>query len=413
MLKIRKSNVIRSLEIEVPFSKSISTRLLIMNALSDGLVTYDQLSDSDDSLRLKKNLEWIENCNISGIPTVLDAGNSGAVLRFMTAYLSLVPGNCLITGSKRLKERPIKELVMTLRNLGAHIEYAAESGRCPLLIRGGKLKGGETTMDLSQSSQFASAVLLVASETKNGVRLRFGDSPPSMSYINMTAELLRKAGIHVVARNNSLHVLPSAFKKVKIANEKDWSAASFWYELLMVSEVNEVFIPQLKKSELQGDAILPDVFQLLGIKTEFSLEGAKLSKGTKTTEKFSFDFRDNIDLALPVIFACAIRRQKAEFTGLDNLIYKESDRLTALLEILKSMNVRHRGDRQTTLELTGSEANKPGILDCRNDHRLIMSLVLLALHFGEIELKNHEEVEKSYPKFWEEMRKAGVEIINN
>ncbi|MDZ7741362.1 MAG: hypothetical protein U5Q03_06355 [Bacteroidota bacterium] len=411
MLKLKAGKIKKHASVEIPCSKSISTRLLMLHALSDGLVSYEELSEADDAVRLKRALYWIGHCNKSGIPMVIDAGNSGAVMRFLVAYLCLVPGTWMITGSDRLKERPVKELVEALRSLGADIAYAGEEEKCPLLIRGGKLKGGEVDVDLSRSSQFASAILMIAPETTEGISMRFSAGLPSMSYLDMTVKMLEHAGVGIEKRRNGFRIEAASYRNVLIPCEKDWSAAAFWYESLLVSGMESILIKGLQGSELQGDALLPALFEGMGVKSEFLEEGLKISRKASKIQKLHIDLSQNIDLALPLILGCSLNKQEAKFTGLANLKYKESDRLEALHEYLDNMQIDYHSDHKTFVELKTSEPQNPGVFNCRNDHRLIMSLAPLALFFGEIELKNHEEVEKSYPDFWEEIVKTGIELI--
>ncbi len=411
MLKLKAVKKKKQASVDIPYSKSMSTRLLMLQALSDGLVSYAGLSDADDAARLKKALYWIDNCNKSAVPLIIDAGNSGAVMRFLTAYLTLVPGTWMITGSDRLKERPVMELVDALNSLGADVKYAVDENKIPLIIRGGKLPGGEVTLDLTRSSQFASALLMIVAETIQGIHIRFDSVPPSMPYIDMTVNLLELAGLSIEKGKQSLRIEPAPFRKVQIHCEKDWSAAAFWYECLLVSGMEFILLKGLQASKLQGDAVLPVLMEKLGVESELLKEGMKISRKAPKNENTQIDLTQNIDLALPLILGCSLNKQKVRFTGLGNLKYKESDRMEALLECLDKMHINFQSDRKSFVELKVSEARNPGVLDGRSDHRLIMSLAPLALHFGEIDLKNHEEVEKSYPGFWEEIKKLGIDIV--
>jgi 3-phosphoshikimate 1-carboxyvinyltransferase len=410
MLKIIAPSVFEVNEVEIPFSKSISTRLAILNKLSDGKISYDFMSDVDDAARLVRILERIENCSISSIPSVIDAGNSGAVMRFLAAFLAILPGKWLLTGSKRLKERPIGDLVESLRMLGAHIEYKEKESFCPVLINGKKLKGGRVKINVSKSSQFASALLLIANEFEQGLTMELVGKPTSLPYLDMSVDLMKLSGLEIRREQSIIQINPGLYHKVRLENEKDWSAASFWYMFFLFSKESRFLIKGLKDSKLQGDAILPRLFAELGIQTTFVDEGVMLHKSESSDALISFDFVNHIDLAVPVILSAAVKGFKADFTGLGNLKIKESDRFGALIEVLNRMQPTFKTDKLDSIQLKGGNPVYPGKLNCFNDHRLIMAYSSLAMCFGQIVLSDFQQIEKSYPSYFKELENLGFEL---
>lgn len=412
-LTIRIKNRTIKSTVVLPASKSISARLLLLNKLSDGKISFHNLSSSDDAKLMERHLDLIENCDASAVPTMIDAKNSGAVMRFLTAYLSVTPGTWLITGSSRLKERPVGQLVDALQLLGADIQYVENDGYCPVLIHGKKLKGGKVSLDTSQSSQHVTALLLVANELENGIEIDLKSRISSLPFINLTISILQKAGGEVEMDQGMIRVVPTPYKKTCIDIENDWPSTSFWFEIAALSEKAEVKLPGLYQDSLQGESILPELFAWLGIKTEYQEEGILIRKTGRPRASLQVNFRDHIDLALPYIVTSVILQREAEFTGLENLKIKESDRFGDLLQILSSMNASYETDGQSWIRIKPGELSPPGIIDCQNDHRFVMSVAPLALVFDVIEISNYADVDKSYPGFWNDIREAGFDLKDN
>lgn len=412
-LRILRSEKKKFVQVLLPASKSISTRLCVLKALYPDKIHVENMSEADDVRLMEKNLNAIKTCSDSSIPLVIDAGNSGAVMRFLTAYASVYPGKRLITGSKRLKERPLGPLVDSLKSLEADIQYAGEAGFIPLLINGKELEGSKVSTDPGVSSQFVSALLLIANELPDGLELILEKEAASGGYIDLTIGILKKAGIRIEHLNEAIILRKSKLEKTTYHVESDWASASFWYEFVCFSPDTEIILKGLERKSSQPEAILPELFAMLGAETTFDVDGISIRKVSAPLKKISYDFRDNPDLALPFITATALGGSDAYFSGLENLKYKESDRLDALIDLLTRLSVALDTDAKTKISLKRSEAGLPESINfnCRNDHRLIMTAAPLAIVLRKgIVLKEHHGLEKSYPGYWDDLQASGLEL---
>ena len=325
-ITIQKTNSILEGEILLPASKSISNRALIINYLSGKKLRLNNLSQADDTQLMIVLLKIIEENKGSYLPTTIDCRDAGTTLRFITALLALTPGKWLITGSDRMKDRPIGILVESLKKLGANIEYQGKDGFPPLLIKGKKLKGRELEIDGSVSSQFISALLLIAPSVPGGLCLKLKGKISSLPYIEMTLNLLNQFGISTAFIDNTITIEQQDYKSGELTIEADWTSASYWYEMVALASEANLFLKGLNKESLQGDAILPEIFNHFGVQTEFLGDGIKLTKTKKIVSDFTFDFTDYPDLAQTVIVTCAGLNIPGKFTGLESLRIKETDR---------------------------------------------------------------------------------------
>lgn len=400
----------------LPASKSISNRLLMIQALSGKEYTINNLSEAGDTLLLQRLLETIPGGPGRKKVVELDAANAGTVLRFLTAFLSLKPGKWVLTGSERMKQRPVGILVDALKHLGAAIEFLAKPGYPPLLISGGGITGRELSIDSGTSSQFITALLLIAPYLPKGLILHLKGKTVSSPYVDMTIRLMQLFGSKVKQSKTRVHVRPGTYEARDYTVESDWSAAAFWYEAAVFADEVDLELLGLQFESLQGDSILPVIYQNFGIRTEFTQHGIRLTKVDKRIDGFYFDFTDYPDIAQAVIATCAGIGIRGRFEGLQSLQIKETDRLQAMKSEIEKIGVRVTFSRDhdaiTALEITPAKPKFADSLTFESwgDHRTVMSLVPFAFKADSLKIRNPEVVEKSYPQFWEHMKSLGFEM---
>lgn len=367
------------------------------------------MSNSDDTVLLLRHLSLDFSHLPDNFVIELDCANAGTVLRFLTTAVSMTDGTFVLTGSERMKQRPVKPLVDALRNLGVSIEYLEKEGYPPIKIKGGEIKGGNLDISVEQSSQFASSLLLAAPLWEDGLSLTLTGNISSMPYIDMTINMMKDAGVDVKRNDRKITVNPSRYKLDDFIIEPDWSAAAFWYEILALSNKYQIFLNDLKLDSMQADAVTKEVFRSLGIET-ISVDDGVMIKKTEVCEKYlTFDFSNSPDIFPAVIAACAGLQVDAEFSGLRNLSIKESDRKEAMIKELSKLDVTFEDISDDVLRM-----RCPGCLpyfsekesvkfDNYKDHRIAMALVPLAMKVGHIEMENPEVVSKSYPNFFDSL----------
>lgn len=392
-------------------SKSISNRLLLMRALSGQLPEIHNLSDADDTIRLKKLLEQISVCADSRIPMVVDASDAGTVFRFLTAFLSAKKGCWLVTGTKRMKERPVKDLVDALNQLDAEIHYKGSTGFPPLQILGGQLWGETISVNPSKSSQFVSAIMMIAPLLDNNLVIRLTKKPVSVPYIKMTAALMKRWGISVKMSQKEIVVEASDYKAVDSNVEPDWSSASYWYETAALADSCDLFLPGLSTKSIQGDSRCAEIFEQLGVLTVSSKTGIKLKKNEKTVTEFVYDFSGCPDLVPAVMVSCAAKKIPAIFQGVSHLRYKESNRIKSLTGELAKLGCRFETAANSIRLIpdAGQSASRPIEFNTFSDHRLAMAFAPLVLKTGKIMINDPSVVSKSYPSFWNDL--ASTELV--
>jgi len=402
--------------IRLPASKSISNRLLMIRAICGNQFDIPGLSEAEDTILLQNLILLIGNGNAASKPVELDTVMAGTVMRFLTAWLSTKPGKWVLTGSDRMKQRPIGILVDALKELGASIDYLAKPGYPPLLIRGSELHGKELVIDPGVSSQFTTALLLIAPYLPHGLGVALKGKAVSSPYVRMTIDIMKAFGAQVREGKSKIQVRPGAYTPVDYRVESDWSAAAFWYEAAVFSDEVDLEIMGLQPDSLQGDAILPAVFQNFGIVTEFTRDGIRLTKVRKKIDGFYFDFNDYPDIAQAVIATCAGMGIRGRFEGLSSLQIKETDRLRALKnEIGKlgiAVDISTLGANLSTLDIKSIKSSFPGGLtfDTFGDHRMAMALAPFVLKTGSLKIMNPDVVMKSYPHYWQDLQLLGFEI---
>lgn len=412
LLLSHTTKVVRGI-ISLPSSKSISNRALVIRAISGKPITIENLSTAKDTQILA---ELLADSN----RTTFDVGHAGTAMRFLTAYLATKEGEFVLTGSERMQQRPIKILVDALRNLGAEISYLKNEGYPPLKIKGKPLLGGEITIDGSVSSQYISALMMIAQSMKNGLKINFEGSITSKPYLDMTAEMIKVFGEGFVV-------------------EADWSAASYWYSMVALAKDAEITLLGLKKDSLQGDAVVAKIYENFGVKTEYFNKGIRLTKNSNfllPTSNFQLDFTNCPDLAQTVAVTCAALNCAAKLTGLSTLRIKETDRIAALQNELGKLGyvVEVKNDdliiaryeaislpNQTSLRGTKKSLSTKEIalprstslamtsIKTYDDHRMAMAFAPLALLYP-ITIENPEVVIKSYPNFWEDLKRVGFSL---
>ena len=400
-------------EINLPASKSISNRVLVIHSLSGGNATLHNLSDCDDTQVMINALR--------DMPEVIDIKAAGTAMRFMSAYLSVTEGEHVITGTERMKHRPIGVLVDALRRLGADIEYVGEQGYPPLRIRGKQLEGGTLEVPGNISSQYISALLMIGPALRNGLELRLTGDIISRPYIDLTLHVMHEFGCKIEWSSvDTISVKPQRYDDREYVVETDWSASSYWYEMLALSKDKEngIVLPGLRDASRQGDSVVRYLYSLLGVKTAFKNGDHGQDTKVALTRHFSaltrmdYDFINQPDLAQTFVVTCCALGIPFHFTGLASLKIKETDRIKALKTEMRKLGYVLRDVNDCELEWYGArcEAEDNPSIDTYEDHRMAMSFAPLAITLGCIRINNPEVVSKSYPNYWDDLRKAGFEI---
>jgi 3-phosphoshikimate 1-carboxyvinyltransferase len=398
--------------IELPASKSISNRALIIYALSGGQIVPENLSDCDDTEVIIEALRHM--------PAEIDIKAAGTAMRFMTAYLSLTPGTHVLTGTERMKHRPIGTLVDALLKLGADIEYVGEQGYPPLRITGSKLQGGDLEMDGSISSQYISALLLIGPMLERGLSLHLTGDIISRPYIDLTLWMMGEFGAHAEWTSaDTITVEPQPYKPRDYFIENDWSAASYWYEMVAMSDDPEatVRLTGLTDGSKQGDSVTRYIFSLLGVKTVFQTkkqgvpQTVTLRRNGRCVPRLEYDFVNSPDLAQTFVVTCLAKGIPFCFKGLATLKIKETDRIEALKRETRKLGFVVESRNDSELLWDGERCEPTGDpIDTYEDHRMALAFTPFALKRQGLLINNPLVVSKSYPKFWEDIKGAGFRI---
>ena len=391
-------------EIRITGSKSESNRLLLLKSLFPN-IQIENLSNSDDSRLMEKGLEIKEG--------TVDIHHAGTAMRFLTAFFaSNQDADVVLTGSERMQQRPIKILVEALQNLGADISYVQNEGYPPIRIRGKKLENSRTSLPANVSSQYISALLLVAPALENGIELELIGEITSVPYIKMTCSLLSQLGIDNSFEGNTIRV--SACAEVEgrtMVVESDWSAASYFYSILALSPVgSKIRLSAYKKDSLQGDSVLAEIYQELGVKTSYGDNYIDLEKKETAEQKeFNLNLVNAPDLAQTIAVSCFGLGAACNLTGLHTLKIKETDRLEAMKTELSKLGANISVTNES-LHLKPSSQILEGVsIDTYHDHRMAMAFAPLALKCG-LAVNDADVVSKSYPDYWKDLQTLGFEI---
>ena len=394
--------------VQLPASKSISNRALILNALSYSPYDIQNLSDCDDTEVMVKAL--------NSDSRDFDIKAAGTAMRFLTAFLSKIVGEWTITGTERMKNRPIKLLVDALNSLGARIEYMEKEGYPPLRIFGSALQGGEISLAGGVSSQYISALLMIAPLMEKGLTLHLEGNIISRPYINLTLQLMEQFGVKAIWNGQTIKILPQEYKPIRFTVESDWSAASYWYSIMALSKNAEIELLGLFKNSLQGDAAGAKLFSQLGVGTTFTDRGVMLKYNGNVTKKLIYNFVNEPDLAQTFVVTCVLLNIPFRFTGLQSLKIKETDRIEALKTELRKLGYLLTDSNDSILEWNGErcEPEADPNIATYEDHRMAMAFAPAALVLPKgLKVADPEVVTKSYPAYWEDLRKAGFALIEN
>lgn len=397
----------------LPASKSISNRALIIYALSGGSQMPQNLSDCDDTEVIIHALRFM--------PTEIDIKAAGTAMRFMTAYLSVMKGTHTLTGTERMKHRPIGILVNALKALGADIKYAGTDGYPPLQITGKTLKGGLLSIPGNVSSQYISALLMIGPMLKNGLTLQLTGDIISRPYIDLTLWTMGEFGADAEWTSaDTITVKPKPYQDREYFIENDWSGASYWYEMVALSsnQDSEVKLTGLMDGSKQGDSVTRYIFSLLGVKTTFETkkEGVPqtitLKQSGRCVSRLDYDFVNSPDLAQTFVVTCAAKGIPFHFKGLSTLKIKETDRIEALKKEMRKLGYVLHDVNDSELYWDG-ERCEPSMeegIDTYDDHRMALAFAPYALVAEGLKINNPHVVTKSYPHYWEDLKQAGFKI---
>lgn len=393
--------------IKLPLSKSISNRALIINALTHDAIPIDKVAHCDDTDVMVKAL--------SSTSDDINIGAAGTAMRFLTAYFACNEGRVVtIDGTERMRKRPIGALVDALRQCGATIEYAAEEGFPPLRISGKHLQGGDIELPASISSQYISALLMIAPVMEQGIRLSLIGNIISHPYILMTLKMMEQWGIESSFEGNLITIAPQSYHPTAFSVEADWSASSYWYEIAALS-ASEFSLVGLDNPSVQGDSRIAQIFQDLGVITTYDNHSASISPSPDLNSRLTLDMSEQPDLAQTIAVTCCMLGIPFHLTGLSTLKIKETDRLTALVNELAKLSFRLYTESDSKLIWDGSRrliTPDEISIDTYDDHRMAMAFAPCAIYLPGLVINDAQVVSKSYPQYWDDLRSAGFTIVD-
>ncbi|MBL7472453.1 3-phosphoshikimate 1-carboxyvinyltransferase [Robertkochia sediminum] len=391
-------------KIRVTGSKSESNRLLLLKALYPNLEVTN-LSNSDDTGVMLQGLEKERG--------TVDIHHAGTAMRFLTAYFATQPEKeVVLTGSQRMKERPIAILVDALKSLGSDIQYMENEGYPPLRVRGTAITNPKVTMAANVSSQYISALLLIAPALENGLELHLEGKITSVPYIKMTLSLLNEIGVETDFHGGVIRVSPLRAAKARtLTVESDWSSASYFYSLAAIANQSSIELESYKSNSLQGDSVLQEIYPALGVSTSF--DGHRLlltcDGDGQPSERLVLDLANAPDIAQTIAVSCFAKGVGCELTGLHTLKIKETDRLEALKTELQKLGADIRVTNEALYLEPGGQIKTEVAIDTYNDHRMAMAFAPLAVKVPLI-INDAEVVSKSYPDFWTDMQALGFHV---
>ena len=392
-------------EIKITGSKSETNRLLILKELFKK-ISLSNISNSDDSNVMRKALNSDES--------IIDIGHAGTAMRFLTSFYAISDGReIVLTGSERMKERPIKILVDALNELGANIKYIGNKGYPPLKIKGKNISGGEIILPSNISSQYLTSLLLIGPRLKNGLKIKLSGQITSYPYVKLTLEYLKRIGVDLEVKPDSIfvkNIIDIKEKNIKI--ESDWSSASYFFSAVALSKFSDLKLSFFSTDSMQGDSKLIKLYKKLGVVSKIKNGNLLLSKNSKFQKPnfINLNLNDTPDLAQTIAVTCLGLKINCELNGLHTLKIKETDRLVALKnEISKfGASVKITND---SLHLIAKKNLKHDVeIDTYNDHRMAMAFAPLALK-NNLKIKNEQVVTKSYPAFWKDLQSIGFQVI--
>lgn len=397
--------------IALPRSKSVSNRALIIDALTPGGCSISGLAECDDVRMMSDALSQGTSA------TEVNIGLAGTAMRFLTAYYAATDGfDLLLDGNERMRHRPIGQLVDALRSMGASIEYAGEEGYPPLRIKGQRLQGGTVNVGSDISSQFVTALLLIAPVCADGLTLVLEGETVSRPYIDLTVGMMRRQGIDVSVDGNIISIAPGQYSSEPIEVDADWTAASYWYEITALS-AGWIDLEGLSPDSLQGDRAVADIFRRICVDTEWDEDTpalAHLSPNPEQAPRLHVDLSGNPDIAQTLAVTLCMLNIPFRLSGVENLRVKETDRLEALRIELMKVGFILEVERDA-LVWEGERVPARGIpsIDTYGDHRMAMAFAPMSIFIPALEIKNAEVVTKSYPGFWDDLIKAGFRVADS
>jgi len=403
-LLLSKSNLLNKKAVSITGSKSETNRLLILQYLYPNIKIINP-SQSEDSVVLKKALYSSSN--------TIDIYHAGTAMRFLTALFSIIESKeIILTGSLRMQNRPIEVLVSSLKKIGANINYLEKNGYPPLKIIGKKLIKDKVSLDSNISSQYISALMLIAPKLKNGLLIKLNGTITSKPYILMTQSILKKIGIKADFNQNYIKVEPyrDVIKPTQIVVESDWSSASYYYSLVSLSSIGtEIILSNFKKNSLQGDSILSMIFLDFGVQTVYENNKIILTKVKMSKNQINYNLINSPDIAQTIAVTCLGLGINCFLTGLHTLLIKETNRLQALKTEIEKFGAKVYIDKDS-INISKSQNLKDNVkIDTYEDHRMAMSFAPLSL-VTNIQINNAEVVAKSYPDYWADLKKIGIKI---
>jgi 3-phosphoshikimate 1-carboxyvinyltransferase len=403
-LLLSKSNLLNKKAVSITGSKSETNRLLILQYLYSNIKIINP-SQSEDSVVLKKALY--------SSSSTIDIYHAGTAMRFLTALFSIIESKeIILTGSLRMQNRPIEVLVSSLKKIGANINYLEKNGYPPLKIIGKKLIKDKVSLDSNISSQYISALMLIAPKLKNGLLIKLNGTITSKPYILMTQSILKKIGIQADFNQNYIKVEPyrDVIKPTQIVVESDWSSASYYYSLVSLSSIGtEIILSNFKKNSLQGDSILSMIFLDFGVQTVYENNKIILTKVKMSKNQINYNLINSPDIAQTIAVTCLGLGINCFLTGLHTLLIKETNRLQALKTEIEKFGAKVYIDKDS-INISKSQNLKDNVkIDTYEDHRMAMSFAPLSL-VTNIQINNAEVVAKSYPDYWADLKKIGIKI---
>ena len=394
------------IEINLNSSKSESNRLLIIKSLSDNQIELENLSHANDTVLLKNLIR-------SNSQNIWDAEDAGTTMRFLTSFLAITKQGVLLTGTERMKKRPIKILVDALNKIGAEISYTEKDGYPPIKINR-KISQIKESISIRGdiSSQYISSLLMIAPVLPNGLKIYVMPPFYSKPYVMMTLNLMKKFGIKYDLSEDSISINNQDYKSGSYKVESDWSAASYWYSFISINKkLKEIKLKGLREHSFQGDQVIKKIMTLFNVETLYDKDGIILRKKDFDCDYLELDFKDCPDLAQTVLVVAAFHKVKLKLYGVESLKIKETDRLKAMSNELKKIGVNFYDDNGVwTLDKRNNEFSNEASIETYKDHRMAMAFAPLASEIN-ITINNPDVVNKSYPSFWEDMKKAGYDII--
>ena len=401
--------------IALPASKSVSNRALLLQALCpQQRYAIGNLAVCDDTDHMQQGID----AKRAGAP-LIDIGATGTAMRFLAAYLAITEGETILTGSERMQQRPIGILVEALRTLGADITYVNKEGYPPLRICGKKLKGGELEIEAGISSQYISALLMIAPCLSEGLTLHLNGNIASRTYIELTLDLMRRYGATAEwVDEQTVRVSPGAYEDIPFIVEGDWSAASYWYELAAIAahlgHDVDITLPALTFESQQGDRVVARLFEELGIKTEQTTEGVRLLKSERIVQEplelEEIDFTHCPDIAQTLAVTYCLLGRPYLFKGIHSLRIKETDRIAALIAELRKLGfvLYAEGNERLIWDGTRCEGEAHPVIATYDDHRMAMAFAPAALCYENLIIEHPEVTTKSYPGYWDDLTRIEI-----